>query len=457
MKNNRFLITNVYSTENKGDAAIVEATIASLRNSFPGSHITVSSMTSNQSYEIKPNTIVTSIFREGIYNHNSNLARIIATTKYIVATLLWVTLRKISNGYINLLPSNQNVRALLMAYLSADAILPIGGGYLLGRNNLHDSFGLFLHLYAIWLGTSLAKPVILMPQSIGPFGNRGQELITRYFLNKTKLIFVRESLTHKRLAALGIDKPAIYQATDTAFLYNSPTPPHTPMNKLPNRRRPLVGITVREWLNSSQQEKFEREIAVFINSVSKQCNVIVIPQTTAPSQNDDDRRVGERVEKKLRTNHNIVFLKNKLSLKDISFLYASVDFLIGTRMHSNILALSSHVPVIAIAYEPKTTGIMKDLGLGKWTLPMTDVNHVLLEDLFLLLKKEKGSYLSQLDQKLPDYQKLALLPFSIIRRLLSDQARHNLATSSTQLSPSTSLKLETSGFKHGEKATGGKQ
>ena len=47
----------------------------------------------------------------------------------------------------------------------------------------------------------------------------------------------------------------------------------------------------------------------------------------------------------------------------------SLDYLVGTRFHSVIFALAARVPCIAIGYEHKTRGIMRDLSLDGWVLP----------------------------------------------------------------------------------------
>jgi colanic acid/amylovoran biosynthesis protein len=50
-----------------------------------------------------------------------------------------------------------------------------------------------------------------------------------------------------------------------------------------------------------------------------------------------------------------------------------MDIFIGTRMHSNIFALSQVVPVIAIGYQPKTQGILRMVGMEQWNLPIEQV------------------------------------------------------------------------------------
>jgi colanic acid/amylovoran biosynthesis protein len=51
-----------------------------------------------------------------------------------------------------------------------------------------------------------------------------------------------------------------------------------------------------------------------------------------------------------------------------------MDIFIGTRMHSNVFALSEGVPLVAIEYRFKTRGIMQMLGLERWVVDIEQVD-----------------------------------------------------------------------------------
>ena len=68
--------------------------------------------------------------------------------------------------------------------------------------------------------------------------------------------------------------------------------------------------------------------------------------------------------------------------RQIKAAYNQLDFLIGTRFHSVIFSLTSGVPCIAIEYEHKSRGIMRELGLEHWVLAIGDVTEARLGRLF---------------------------------------------------------------------------
>jgi colanic acid/amylovoran biosynthesis protein len=69
-----------------------------------------------------------------------------------------------------------------------------------------------------------------------------------------------------------------------------------------------------------------------------------------------------------------------------------MDFFVATRLHSAIYALKAGVPVVAVAYEPKTIGIFKDLDLSEFVLDIRSIDKVGLENKFGRLSMEREKF-----------------------------------------------------------------
>jgi colanic acid/amylovoran biosynthesis protein len=80
-----------------------------------------------------------------------------------------------------------------------------------------------------------------------------------------------------------------------------------------------------------------------------------------------------------------------------------LDYMVGTRFHGVIFALTGYVPSIAIEYEHKTRGIMSDLGLAEWVIHIEDVTAPKLSKLFIDLDNSRHAYLETLNNNLPEY------------------------------------------------------
>jgi colanic acid/amylovoran biosynthesis protein len=90
---------------------------------------------------------------------------------------------------------------------------------------------------------------------------------------------------------------------------------------------------------------------------------------------------------------------------------------IGTRMHSNIFALSSYVPTVAINYEHKTRGIMELLELENYVL---EINHITSSDLISVAEqcwKNRDSLKNKLQRQIPQVLNSAETPAKYIASL----------------------------------------
>jgi colanic acid/amylovoran biosynthesis protein len=162
--------------------------------------------------------------------------------------------------------------------------------------------------------------------------------------------------------------------------------------------------------------------------------VLIIPQVTSEQQNDDDRQVGKRLQKLVGRHDNVIFLSQRFSHYDIKALFGCLDYLVGTRFHSVIFALTAGVPALAIEYEHKTSGIMQDLGLDEWVLPMNAVTADGLWRLFDCLTRKSQLYLRQLQKRLPAYTAAARHSSELIKQAY-DRRHADTATTKQRKSP----------------------
>ena len=79
---------------------------------------------------------------------------------------------------------------------------------------------------------------------------------------------------------------------------------------------------------------------------------------------------------------NVTNVTEDLSAMALKGFISQCDYFIGSRMHSNISALSSNVPAIAVSYSHKFLGIMKMFGLDDFVIPFEDLSTEALIDTF---------------------------------------------------------------------------
>jgi colanic acid/amylovoran biosynthesis protein len=295
-------------------------------------------------------------------------------------------------------------RAQVQSIADADLVVSMGGGYLNAPSGMDGTLSLYLMLFPMMIAEGLTKCVVMAPQSVGPFSNPLQRAMARWTLNRVQLLELREDISIAIAQELRISAP-MSRYPDMGFVFGGSAPVdvrellHLPADQL------LIGVTVRQWLPSDEQERYEGAIAATIDTLCHRhgAAVILIPQVTSNLGNDDDRLVNRRVYGRLHDRTNVRLVDDHIDHRQIKAFYASLDLLIGTRFHSVIFALTSYVPSIAVAYEHKTTGIMRDLGLEKWVVDIRAVDETVLTQRAESLLLEAPSYRSYLEEVLPPY------------------------------------------------------
>jgi colanic acid/amylovoran biosynthesis protein len=404
----KILLTHAYTKENKGDAAIISVLLEQLNHAFPGSTITVSINDDDTRYKgFEHCRVMSNSMYLSIYRFHSLPFKLLYTLYIESAFLLWALLyRSFSCSIRAFLP--KSTHGLACEYLESDLFVPVGGGYLTAKKGLLESINLLLLLNPILVGILLRKPIILYTQSIGPFATTFQGWITKVVLNKTQRIFVREDHTLATLKKIGVKADLVIRTADAGFLFDANKEVRL-TDFLENiealNAKMLVGITVRQWLDQAGQYNFEKAIALFIDRITREQNIyfIFIPQVTSTIHHDDDRIVAKRIVRLMANKRHVMNCTDTYDHYELKKLYSHLHFLIGTRFHSVIFSLTSYVPALAIEYEYKTSGIMKDLGLSEWVIPIEQVTADILYEKFSQLLSAGDIYKQKLQHVLPDY------------------------------------------------------
>ena len=413
----KILITNAWTWYNKGDAAIVIGMIQSLRKYIPDADITILSSTPKvdgekyRKYNVK---VLSNLLFVSPEDNSSQLIKAAKLLPKILGYSLWAKLR---------FPVNSTEKAILNAYADADIVLSCGGGFLGGYE-----IGSLLHVYRIYFAKLLGKPTIIYGQSVEPFGDKLISMATKFILNRVDLITVREKISLNYLKSLNI-KPKVILTADSGFLLKSISP-HESQKLLAEqgiceKQRPLVGITVRRWNfpgHGDARLRFANYLEVITRTTqwlisNMKATVVFFPEVIYPPKGDD-RIVSNEVASRIENNQNIRVLTKDYSPQELKGMIGQMDLFIGTRMHSNIFALSMGIPTIAISYENKTDGIMKMLGMSGYVLDIADL---MLDDMISAIKmavSNRNSIKQELERKIPEIENLALHNAKLVKTFL---------------------------------------
>ena len=398
----KVLITNAYSSRNKGDAAILLGMLADLGSQelFRRAEFAISTAAYPDDATAYPCRVVSSFHA---LKQRFTRCRPVQCLGFVLLILPWSLLWAwIWRRWHVDLPAPQPWRELFRQYAEADLVVAAGGGYLYTRSAWRGNLMLLITVFSFRFGSLLGKPVYLYAQSIGPFEAEFQAALVRCALQRTRLILVREEISMGFVASWKLPCP-VRMAGDAAFLLPTTAERDLAARLPPSRRR--VGMTVRQWSKKvEEQEHFEAAITQLIDWIvaSGESLVVLIPQVTFAAWEDDDREVMRRIYAQVHAKNRVVLIEDDLSALRVKALCGEMDFFIGTRMHSNLFALSMEVPAIAIGYQPKSLGIMRQLGLERWVIPWEGVTLERLQAGFEDLVQKAEEVRAELSRKLPE-------------------------------------------------------
>lgn len=312
---------------------------------------------------------------------------IVAILDFIFSFLLLIPIIRVcSEGICR----NRKILHTLKRFKEADAIFMKGGGLIQSHGGILSTYATYYRLYHILLASSLNKPIYIMPNSFGPFKGPMVRMMTRYALKRCKLVTARETYSKQMVKnELGIN---IECYPDLAFFLPNANISKDSVLKSYNlpRDKKLVAITMRPYRfpNSATPEqdyiKFKSEISNFIEWLySKGYMPVIIEHTLAITSHENDGDCIKDVVSSISDDKYKLISSSEFNCYELKRIYSYCDYIVGTRFHSMIFALSNMVPGIAISYDGyKSVGIMKDIGLDEFVIDIKEVSSIKLQNLF---------------------------------------------------------------------------
>ncbi|MFQ5555934.1 MAG: polysaccharide pyruvyl transferase family protein [Acidimicrobiales bacterium] len=263
-------------------------------------------------------------------------------------------------------------RRLLVARALADAdtVLDISGG-----DSFTDLYGDHRwKLVSGWkrLALAVGAPLVLAPQTYGPFRDPAHRLHARELVRSSRQAWARDA---DGLAALedllGPDfRPDVHrQGVDVAFgLEPGPAPRASP----PGRSR--VGVNVSGLVLNDPRSRQRFGIRIDYADVVRrvidgllahpEVDVVLVAHVLGEGL-DSDVAACRGLLTELESRHpDRVSMIAPETAGDAKAHIATCEWFLGTRMHATIAALSSGVPAATIAYSHKAAGVFAGVGQG---------------------------------------------------------------------------------------------
>ena len=248
-------------------------------------------------------------------------------------------------------------RQLVREMRACSVLIDIGEG-----DSFTDVYGnrrFAAQLVSKLLALRSGRPLILAPQTIGPFASGPSRRAAAYVLRRAAAVFGRDSVSCRDAAELS-GRADIIESTDLAFtLSYRARPRHAGAVRVGLNPSGLLwsAAGARFGLASSYPELIERLIEVLARQPGTE--VVLVPHVS--SRDDASDQDAALCNALARRHPGVIAQPPFMDPRDAKAFIAGLDFFVGTRLHACIAAHSSGVPLLALAYTRKTTDLFASL------------------------------------------------------------------------------------------------
>lgn len=389
---------------NRGDQALIWETVDIARRSGLDGDFYM--LAENESLTKQSQSIGIKVITP-LLKHPSRKFKTIENTKYDLKLLIkWGSVAVLDAIFSVLLLSkmtskliwpflNKADKKTLMTIKDCDACFVKGGGFIHSTGKITDPYTVYYLLYHIILAQTFNKPIYVMPNSFGPFKGVGVEWLVRKVLNKCKVVTVRESVSKEMLDNIGVNSLLFPDLGFFLKKINGDISLSIIKRKHPNKK--FVAITARPYRfpkSDNPKQKYKKYIDTIVEFSKWLSNQgflpIFVEQVLSETSHESDITAITEITSRLQDDEYEILSNIDFNCRDLKNIYSQMDYTLGTRFHSVIFSISENIPSIAIEYGGnKGAGILKDIGLSKFGIPIEDVTFDRLKTSFEVLLEEK--------------------------------------------------------------------
>ena len=242
--------------------------------------------------------------------------------------------------------SNGAIKRGLREY---DVILDTGAGDSFADIYGMKRFGVMAYVQSA--ARRVGVPVVLTPQTIGPFNSLRGRVVARESLRRATMVMSRDQSSTAFARKLG--RAVNVTSTDMVFALPEPKP-HAPLDV-------VVNVSGLLWQSSRHVDPayYKRTIREILNGLLEDGrHISLLAHVLENPSIDNDLSAIEELEREFGTDVSSIVPEG---LDDARASLAAAKVVVGSRMHACLNALSVGTPAIPLAYSRKFAPLMNDL------------------------------------------------------------------------------------------------
>jgi len=376
----KIVITGICGLINSGDHCQLGSLLAVLAEAFPNGKISAVHRNPEEHAKEYPN--IRWLEQIGVsHTHNLLIRRAVNLCGNLAALANIAAFMRSGHGL------NYAQRLTYKALSHADLVVACPGGY------LQDTAPAIVpNLVQLYTANRFRRPQFFAPQSVGPFRYSITARLVSNLMAKSLAVCTREEISLRYVEHdLCIEPTKLHLFLDMAFFDDTTDSAAADQVlaglgvKLGDR---FVGTTLMNWWfpgHTRPREALERycaEVAAAARHLHRKYGLrtLFLRQVGDLPGVVGDRSLLERM--KLLVEDAGIFSFDYHRPEVLRALIGRCVFFWGTRMHSNIFAVTQGVPVVAISYQHKTRGIMRMCGIEDYVVDIEIVDRNKLMSLF---------------------------------------------------------------------------
>lgn len=342
---------------NKGASAMLEASIATLRTRLPGVSFTLLSMYPDEDRRL---------------NTHDDLEIVDASPRQlgIMINLLALAHRLVPPARHLIEQRSRAVGALAQA----DVLLDQGGiTFTDGREKF-----LLYNTASILPAFNVGTPVVKCAQAVGPFANRLNRAVSRWFLPRVETLVTRGRRTHEYAVGLGLDN--LRPGADYAFALElegtEAAALAAEMDVAFLEEGQLVGLSPSAVLQKkvdARGEDYVGEMAALVDGlVASGRKVLVVPHSarthTDATHNNDLPLCRAIMARVTAPGDRATLLEGEAPARVLRHAIGRCDLFVASRFHAMVSALAMAVPTLVIGWGHKYEEVLEMFELTEWAL-----------------------------------------------------------------------------------------
>lgn len=371
----KILLVSFHSALNAGDLGLLISTREILSQAYPNCEITVSANNPDE-FLLKEEGFKTIPSCFALAGLNRQLPSIKQLVNFLIIMYK-----------LNLATKSPEITTVQNAYNNADIVMSVPGNQFFSKGKF--GWPLPVNIADLVLARRFGKPLIILPQSLGPLNRWWEKIMIKRAFGYAKKIYLRDENSVKLAETLNLPKERITYIPDLAI--NLKSEPSIQAEELLESygvdfHKPLLGVTIiakmSRTLKDIEMEKYyqavEESLAIF--SKAHDLQIVFFNQVTGPTVKENDGVPTSTLQKALVSRGSkAIHIDERLSPTMLKACYGKMDLFLASRLHSGLFSIGMCVPTLFLGYLTKTEGLVKSLGLLDDFIDIKEINAIEIE------------------------------------------------------------------------------